>query len=835
MFKMKPLLNKTFALFGSILWLAVLTQGLNITGYFEWIPNPGPTLYCPERCRSDDNFERCCACNSFQCWDVPNVNTTAVCGVTKAALYLETIDVLGDVNVVNQEKADIYELVSTHGRLIQIPGNICDFASSLVQLDLSFNSLVDISLLKCLTELDTLKLDYNLITKVDNTTFSNMTKLRVLTMRGNNLQHMPPNMLKTGDRNVFRVDFSLNYLDTVDVTNIFRESMTCVLNLSHSSVNSLVNELGFRMNQSVMHGPCDILLEHTSISTFPNFTAVGVEFKEVTSCFIGRISIDESSIHCDCGLYPLLTAWGKDAGRFWPNLDNTNFTCDSPDRMKGISTKDILEKKMFDKLTCDLENCPYRGICHCIDKPDANKIIVNCTNAGLEEFPDEMPVGFWDNKNIDLILVDNKIKEIPNRYYMDRLVGLDIRGNYLSVANPNAVKNIFCQVNIEDQRLTTLIEEFRGKVPQNIEFGNHPVKCDCSNLWIGDWIRVGNALKRLRCELNDGRVMWAEDVSTDLLECKIDIIPLVPIVVPSVVVISLILLIIGLCYIFKYDISVYMRKWTRRQPIRRVCYDVFISLCNDNRDAFMFVKDYLRPGLRDAGYTMFTPWFDVVSGHRDIAVSENIEKCSNYIVVLTKDFLEDYNGMYEFDCIWKNFKHDKSTQIVIINLDFLKSKEIKDRRIEAFRRTNTDISFRDRNDTLLERLKDRLGAPRVRYDHHSQLPDRSVGPPKPTFKGSVKNSIYVSERSMTSQEPLQHLEDESSDGQRRPNGRLRDLRELIQTNMASQESLQQLDKDAYMRHYFSMPVHKRLHLQRSTCNCKYRKCYLHAEMIPVHI
>jgi len=785
---MKPQLPNTGSILGGLLWFVHLTTGVNITGYREWIPSQGPTLYCPDDCWTAFSPEYCCACDSYPCWDVPNINTPVVCGLTKADLYLEALNLLGNVFVVNPVKADIYELVSTHGRLIKIPGNICDFASSLVKLDLSFNSLVDISPLKCLTELDTLHLDYNLIKEVDNTTFSNMTKLRVLTMRGNNLENIPPNLIKTGDRNVLTVDFSYNFIDTVDVTNVFREGVTCVLNMSYSSTRTIVNEIGFQMNQSVMHGPGDIILEYSSIPVFPNFTEYGIDWRDMASCFSGKISVDQSTMHCDCNLYPLITVHGKEGGRFWPNIDEQEFICSSPERMKGESLTSIIKQETFYKLTCDLENCPYQGLCHCSDKPDVDRIIVNCTNAGLDEFPDEMPVGYWRNKNIDLILVGNKITEIPNRNYMDRLVELDLRRNFVTNTNPTAVKDLNCPVNVKDQRLTILVLEFSTKDPKKFEFGNHPVKCDCTNLWIGDWIRVGNALKRLRCELNDGRVMWAEDVTSDLLDCDTGIISEIVVVLSAVVLLTLIFLVPGLCYIFRYDVMIAKRKWSRQQPKRPKSFDVLISFCEDNVEAFLFLKEYVIPGLQGDDYTMFIPWFDVLSGDRDIEVSKTIEHCSNYIVVLTNDYLQDYKCVFEFDCIWKNFKSDKSTQIVIINLDFLKSKEIKDKRIEAFRRTKTDISFRDRNDTLLERLKDRLGTPRVRNESHFQRPGRVLKP-------------------------------------KLSNGRFHGVTEVRTTSLTRQELMQHLEKEEQIRRYFSMPVHERLNLQRYKPFYKYNNIW----------
>jgi len=206
--------------------------------------------------------------------------------------------------------------------------------------------------------------------------------------------------------------------------------------------------------------------------------------------------------------------------------------------------------------------------------------------------------------------------------------------------------------------------------------------------------------------------MWAEYVTSDLLDCNIDIIPVVPIVVPSVVVISLVLLVAALCFIFRYEIMIGMRKWRRQRIKDRVCENVFVSFFERDMDALLFVGNYLKPGLIGAGYTLNIPRFEGMATEDEISVK--INRCIHYVVVLTKDYLDKYEGRFEFDCIWKNFNSNRSKQLIIINLDFIDSKSITDKRINSFRRVEKDISFRERHATLLARLKERLGVPLVK-------------------------------------------------------------------------------------------------------------------------
>lgn len=388
-----------------------------------------------------------------------------------------------------------------------------------------------------------------------------------------------------------------------------------------------------------------------------------------------------------------------------------------------------------------------------------------------------MPVGYWNNRNIELILVDNNIQEIPSRYYMDRLVGLDLRNNLILQTDHTAIENIGCPINMEDQMMSDLISAFAEKDPNVINFGTDPVTCDCENLWIGDWIRINNAFGRLYCQVPSGEVLAAEKVTGELLECSNDVIPIATIVIPSAVLISLIILVASLCFVFRYDIRILLRRVRRSNSLTDMELDVFISFCEDDDDAFHIVRCYIRSGLKEAGYRTITPWFDLLlTGDRDQAIAPAIQKARNYVVVVSSGYLHDYNSAFEFDLIWKNFLKNESTQTVVISIDYVKTSDIPDRRLRAFRRAGAELSFREREETLLNRLEAKLG--------------------QPLFK---------------KEEMETNLDENDSEDV----GSKTELMEAATNN----DNHRPQNETVWVR--LSKP-------KTSECNCKYRRCYLHS-------
>ena len=757
---------------------------LNIPGFFKWSLKERENVFCPDICLSKDSKDRCCSCEAKPCWELDRVRCPL------GELYIEFLDVFGRNKIMAASNTSIAELIHTHGSLMQIPENTCDFGQKLVTLDLRYNKLEEIDQVHCLINLDTLRLDYNLIQYIDNTTFTKMKDLRILTMSNNIIKQLDPNVILVEDGNVPIIDISENRkMDLVDISNIFRPGPFCTLNYTGSYVDHITNNLGFVM-EKVMHGPGDLLLEHTHLGSFFNFSAIGIsDVKEFAKYITGQIRIDESSINCDCTVYPVLETVGKDIAKYWPNVgmvDDQTFECFKPDYMKGKNLTAMIETMNFDDLVCDITekpDCPHY-YCHCIDMPSQGKVLVNCTGVGLTSMPTEMPIGAWNNYKIDLILADNSITVLPERNYYSRLVNLDLRQNNITVFSSKAADNIASRLNIQDQQLRTLPPILQHRNPNLITFGPHPIVCDCSNTWIGDWIRLRNGQGRLNCSVN-GVIIPAEEVSDFTLNCiEYTTLPTAAIVSSAVGVLTLLVLMTGLCFKFRYEFTI-IKRTLYRKPFSGSPdnIDVFLSYYEENSDIFRMVCRYIKPELVAAGYTVFVPWQDIPYGlNRDDEIAKAVDRSLNFVIVLCNDYGNDNNSVSELETIWKSFQANKTKQIILINFDNLESKDIRDDRLRAVKRTRC-LDFKERNTVLIQRLKNKLGRP---------LPKKGIENQK--------------------------------------------KRDLSEDNTLEKDSTSEVESDDLDKINISSvsikatTVFDRLAAPKSSeCNCKYRRCYLHGD------
>lgn len=160
-----------------------VTKNVTLPGYQT--TKSRSDLFCPEDLYCTREAEYCCACNALPCW---KINASA-CGVKVAELYVEYTDPFGGAVLVDVNKGgnSVFILNHVDGRLKEVPENICNFADSLVEMDMTNNYIEDITEVGCLKMLDTLKLDYNQITVIPDGLFSEMAHLRYLSMANNKL------------------------------------------------------------------------------------------------------------------------------------------------------------------------------------------------------------------------------------------------------------------------------------------------------------------------------------------------------------------------------------------------------------------------------------------------------------------------------------------------------------------------------------------------------------------------------------------------------------------------------------------------------------------------
>ncbi|KAL4224003.1 hypothetical protein ACF0H5_017460 [Mactra antiquata] len=766
-------------------------DGLNdVDGYFSWSHGNRTELYCPDTCLSVNHPDKCCSCDGRRCWDVIPANCTL------EDAQLEYSDIFGNTFIITSINSSFLKLEHINGRLTRLPENLCTFSEQLVYVDLRGNRLTDVSSIRCLHKLDTLRLDYNQITEIDNTTFTKMKDLRVLSLRNNPIKSLGPNVIKLeyGDA-ILNVDLSDNKeIEIVDISNIVHAGPFCEVSYKNSSLETISNELNYTVVEH--HGPGDISLESTNIGSFINFSTIGVnDYAELGHYFSGTIAVDETSIQCDCSIYPMLSSTiDQVILDLWPNL-SSGFICENPESMKGKDLRVAYDEGNFDDLTCNIgENpdCPSY-YCHCIEQPSQNKITVNCSAVGFKSLPPTMPIGSWGLNKIDLILAKNDIQKIENRDYLSRLVNLDLSGNIITEFDENAARELTATVNIEDQRLQTLPLALTNKDPNDYTFGENPVLCDCSNIWIGDWIRFRNGYDRLNCEVLDF-VSPAENVYSSTLDCntysKLSRAELTAIIASIIATLIMLMIVIRICFYFRFELFLIQRRLRKKQYMENPhteMHDVFISFYTENQEVFKSVRRYLRPTLIKSGYSVFIPCFDIILGEVDKETIEAVHKSKNFVIVMCDNYANDFESNVEFESIWTNFTNDNSKFVIVINYDNLNSASVKDRRLRALKRTEPCLDFSETNSRLISRLVKLMGPPRKKAEQCD-------------------------------------VRDGDTDNEKDDVDKTDDKKYVTSRKYEASESY---DKSMNSR-YETPDVFNRLARPKSgLCNCQYRVCYLH--------
>lgn len=754
---------------------AVVSTNVTVSGYRKWAPvnSTRDDMYCPDSCFNDlDADERCCCCRAVPCWQLD----PPACNVTVGQLYIEYTDIYGSSIFVPSGNYTLYEAIHRNGYLTRFPENMCDFADSLVNVDFSYNRLADISAIRCLKKLDTLRLDANRISAISNATFSDMEYLRIVSLSENIIEALHPNTIKIKNGTVLMINFSHNIIETLDITNIIIPGPFCNISYEGCEISEQTNVLDYKINEYNFHGPGDINLQNTKGKAFLNFSKLGVDdYTQLGNYFKGSIEYDGSSIACDCNLYPFLAGLGKYASNYWPRLDNNeNVTCESPENMKGRNLTKIYHGQKFDDLTCDLPNCPHN--CKCTDEPSKDKVIVKCTKQ--TRMPDFIPVGYWNNYRVELDLSDhsNTISHFTDTSYTNRLDVVNFGDNKIRNID-NAMESLSDNIviTLTNQDMKTIPTSFYKLDPNKIDFGTNPVDCSCDNIWVGDWIRNNHAHGKLRCSTSYG-VFPAEKVTSDFLECPTEETFPIEVIYVLTSLLLLVLVMTSLAYFYKYEIMLLKRKFHNRRHIQVECkFDAMVTFSEDNPEVFKWMERIIHT-LRREGYSLFVPFFDLIpGGNRECQIAEGVSQSRNYIVVYCHKYFHHEYTIQEFEILWKHFRMDTTKNIIVINFDSLESSEINVKRIRAFRKLREDLNFIERETKLFERLKRRLGPPTRKPDNEETLVD----------------------------------EYESSNDETKSEGQLEKV-------VNRKNKVQWSD---------------RLAVRQTTCNCKYRKCYLHGDTL----
>ncbi|XP_045173854.2 protein toll-like [Mercenaria mercenaria] len=683
--------------------------------------------------------DECCQCHATPIWEG-----------REEQLPMEYVSALGNAIVLHEEDVNIskvYKIEYPNEELSEIPINICNdghysdrtlnniitsahdlanitaFWPRIVRIDLSNNRLLQISDLNCLTALDTLDLSSNRIEHLSNTSFTNLTHLRVLSLHHNRIQSMDISIIAAKSMHLSHIDLSENELENLDITNFISENPFCSLDYSRNEIQELTNVLNISLNTSKHYESGVVSLQGNLFHIFPDFKELLNlnSIEQLGTVLDLGFDFRDTTIGCDCVLEPYMEKAKNFVKTYW--RDYFDVKCDSPPRLKGMSVINVT----LDDFVCDLK--PNKGCppgCSCLDIPSKGTLFVDCVNNGLTKFP-ELPVSKYSH-NINLNLSGNKITHIGNVSYLDKITNLDLSQNQLEEINEKAAKALE-NANIDlsgNSRLVSLPQAIQYRNMCSIHMNNLILDCGCDSKWMENWMDVKSCHKSndFLCRVEEHGVMPAKDFSVDMLNCFTKDLFLVT--VSAAVASFIITLVISatLLFQFRYEVLVILLKFRQKNAnaIRPVFnYDAYLSFDTENEDLQKWVYMTLIRHLEAKGYKIFLPPRDLPFGEvRTTATINVLQSTRTFVLILSESYLNQEDQVWtnnEWKYGWNMYKKDPQKNIVLINYDHVSSFDVNHPQIKAFLRVGSQIEFVNVQRNILEQISEKLGPKSVLKGH----------------------------------------------------------------------------------------------------------------------
>lgn len=155
-----------------------------------------------------------CACTATAKWWLD--------GSKIGFLQIDILSRLGDGMIMGTESTgdveyDIYFLDKSNSYLSFVPNNVCDYPE-IVSINLSNNKLRKLTNLGCITNLTSLDLSHNRITKIKESNFAGISHLKDLNVSFNNISYIEPGTFN--DLGLINVYVTNNQITILDITHL---------------------------------------------------------------------------------------------------------------------------------------------------------------------------------------------------------------------------------------------------------------------------------------------------------------------------------------------------------------------------------------------------------------------------------------------------------------------------------------------------------------------------------------------------------------------------------------------------------------------------------------
>ncbi|CAH1794126.1 unnamed protein product [Owenia fusiformis] len=574
-----------------------------------------------------------------------------------------------------------------HGNLTVLPKDLCQYFR-LRELDVSYNNIHIImnNSLTCLESLQYLNMAYNNLKILPGEFLKRLNYLEEVNLAYNDIHHIERGAFsKENNNNIIKLNISHN--DLVEVDAVFLELIQVLraqykeYDFSYNSISKITN-IDKKMLTFHEGNYYTFYLRHNNFSSFGIQELSNININNVKDLFtlfntngFQDINIMHNPLVCDCNMYETFTVVKNlkiaNSGPFI-RVERTlkwisdNFKCKFPGSDILHNVTDLSENDFQCKLT---EDCHKACECHYI--PHESSLYVDCMNKDLHELPQTIPPSSQET-SIVLNVSYNHIQTLPKRNYISKIKVLDLSHNDLNVIEITNINN-FNQISellLQHNKLSSLPSKWEYMtVPSLNKFCLHgnPFKCDCSSLWMEEWIlqftdqnSMDSCGNNIVCK--DGSPITNQGISKTV--CLIDWKLFVGMC--CLVVLVTVTAIITLCYFKPVIILLIRKKKSYTVDIGAKNSDAFV--CFDMND-FEWVDEHIIKQL-EPKFKLCIPERDFMAG--DILVdviTENIEQAQRTIMILSRHFLESLDCVNQFKLAHRQYMLHPDQMLIPILMD----------------------------------------------------------------------------------------------------------------------------------------------------------------------
>ena len=608
----------------------------------------------------------------------------------------------------------LQNLYLNNNRISSLNKDVFRYNLELTTLDLSSNQIHSLPtyIFATLRSLRYLYLSNNFISEIADYVLENNLPLEVLDLSHNNISDLSriklnqiiprihtldlsSNDMKvinfksqlsfgwTSFQNLRKLDLSKNQLASLDIWPLFIGQFCheCLVDLSDNNITTFNNsfhddidpifsdvDTSFGMTLNLAGNDVSHISDMMVVWNFNKETEI---FSSIENLFRNSFKLIMNSLKCDCIDSNAIDLIQKKKY----NLDVSLVTCSNSSNLKDKTISEV----SIDALVCKVENqCPAE--CVCTDQPSTRTMIINCTNAGLTDLPDTLPLlNLHPGYNYQLVFTNSSFSRLNYKAYLENTKHIDLSSSNIEEIDSRTWKAFqnMSDIRLNDNKLKTFNRISLYGLQAKFDIQNNPITCDCENQWLKSWLEsMGDKILNAKGILCN-EPYWLKNKPVILLQTEefcssrpftqAEVLEMT--IIPSVGGLVLIIL-ISVALLRTFRVTIY--KYVKIHPFDRdecegedMEWDVFLASSKEDEE----VSQGLITLLENEGLRVCFHENDFIPGERIIDnIINAIEKSKRVLCLLTRNFTKSHYCMEEFRLsLLRNFQKKKRRTVLILN------------------------------------------------------------------------------------------------------------------------------------------------------------------------